>query len=554
MPAFEPPSSRPADSSPSDAPSTVAEPEAQEEAEPPVFPEEPSGELAGGTSRTKPPPSSTKSSAAPVATPPEQRAPAGIAPPVPSPTAPLAAPAELKVTPASSSEIAVRWAPPPGGGLDLTYELRRGDAIVFRGPATSAKEASLRPGQQYCYTVQAFDGWGRQSPPAGPVCAADDGPPSAPTQLQVSAASDTQVDIRWIGSTDDTGVAAYDVQREAVPSMLVGETRLSVRGLEPASQYCFTVTALDLVGNRSAAVGPACVKTPDLKPPTSPAPVAITVRPPDALVVAWNESKDDVGVVGYEVARDGVLVAQAGGTSLTQKGLRVGVRYCFTVRAYDAAGNKSAPGGPACGVLPDFDPPTRPGEPMAAGNSPTRVEVGWLASADNVGVTGYEVLRGGNVVSTVAGIRASESGLTPDTEYCYVVRALDAAGNRSAETDSVCAKTGKPGAPSAPAMVRAVSVSEKGVSLVWQHSETKGVVYRVYGRTKRITSRPAFVGMTKSSDFTDSGVPAGVPRCYSVAAVDAAGLESPRSLETCAAAPDGTPLVDKQAATTNASN
>jgi fibronectin type 3 domain-containing protein len=270
--------------------------------------------------------------------------------------------------------------------------------------------------------------------------------------------------------------------------------------------------------------------------------VAVTVRPPFTLVVAWNESSDDVGVVGYEVLRDGARVADVGETSLAQTGLKVAVRYCFTVRALDAAGNRSKAGGPACGELPDLDPPTAPGEPLAAGNASTRVELGWQPSKDNVAVTGYEVLRSGKLVSTVAGWRASETGLTPDTEYCYAVRALDAAGNRSSDSESFCARTAAPGSLSAPVGLRAVSVSADGVSLAWEPSDSKDVVYRVYGRSKRKASRSSIVGVTNSIAFTDAGVPPGVPRCYTVVSVDKTVRESPRSLETCATTPETVPV------------
>jgi chitodextrinase len=60
------------------------------------------------------------------------------------------------------------------------------------------------------------------------------------------------------------------------------------------------------------------------------------------------------------------------------------------------------------------------------------VSLSWTASTDNVGVTGYQVLRAGTPVATVTGTSYSDSGLTPSTAYTYTVKAIDAAGNNSA--------------------------------------------------------------------------------------------------------------------------
>ncbi|SDG60721.1 mannan endo-1,4-beta-mannosidase [Lentzea fradiae] len=85
----------------------------------------------------------------------------------------------------------------------------------------------------------------------------------------------------------------------------------------------------------------------------------------------------------------------------------------------------------------DTEAPTTPGTPTASGITSTGLTLSWTASTDNVGVTGYEVLRAvGNGSFTTAGITTTatftDSGLTPSTTYRYQVRARDAAGNVSA--------------------------------------------------------------------------------------------------------------------------
>ncbi|MGC3996822.1 MAG: alpha-amylase family glycosyl hydrolase [Anaeromyxobacter sp.] len=66
-------------------------------------------------------------------------------------------------------------------------------------------------------------------------------------------------------------------------------------------------------------------------------------------------------------------------------------------------------------------------------------------------MTGYEVTRTGGsqgtVVATAAGTSLTATGLTPSTRYAFTVKALDAAGNRSAASAEAAATTG--GAPTA---------------------------------------------------------------------------------------------------------
>ncbi len=59
----------------------------------------------------------------------------------------------------------------------------------------------------------------------------------------------------------------------------------------------------------------------------------------------------------------------------------------------------------------------------------TGLTLGWNASTDNVGVTGYDVYRNGTKVATVTTTSSSQTGLACGTSYTFGVVARDAAGN-----------------------------------------------------------------------------------------------------------------------------
>jgi hypothetical protein len=93
---------------------------------------------------------------------------------------------------------------------------------------------------------------------------------------------------------------------------------------------------------------------------------------------------------------------------------------------------------------PDTTAPTAPANLTAQPVSGGRVDLEWTQSTDNVGVTGYRIYRGGDVVGTVPADGLSyhdASDVRPGTSYTYTVTAVDAAGNQSGRSDSVTVTT-----------------------------------------------------------------------------------------------------------------
>jgi hypothetical protein len=78
----------------------------------------------------------------------------------------------------------------------------------------------------------------------------------------------------------------------------------------------------------------------DTVPPSVPANLQATVSG-SSVVVSWNPSTDNVGVLGYRVFVNGVQAASTGSNSAALTGLAAGT-YLIEVDAGDAAGNRSA--------------------------------------------------------------------------------------------------------------------------------------------------------------------------------------------------------------------
>jgi chitodextrinase len=120
--------------------------------------------------------------------------------------------------------------------------------------------------------------------------------------------------------------------------------------------------------------------------------------------------------------------------------------YDYVVKAKDAAGNVSAASNTATATTPagaDVTPPSAPTNLTASAFSSTQVDLSWMASTDNVGVTGYDILRNGAPLASVGATPTTYSDTTasPSTAYSYVVRARDAANNVSNDSNTATVTT-----------------------------------------------------------------------------------------------------------------
>ena len=111
------------------------------------------------------------------------------------------------------------------------------------------------------------------------------------------------------------------------------------------------------------------------------------------------------------------------------------VRYTYSLKAFDAAGNLSAL--TALRSVTPSQAPTTPVLSVALSNGDPRLS--WTASTDNVAVAGYIVYRsntggGGSEVARVTSLSWVDATARSGRRYYYNVRAYDAAGNLSARS------------------------------------------------------------------------------------------------------------------------
>ena len=160
--------------------------------------------------------------------------------------------------------------------------------------------------------------------------------------------------------------------------------------------------------------------------------------------LSWSGATDNVGVTGYDVYKDGVLLGSTASTSYAVSGLANSTTYVFTVKAKDAAGNVSVASNAVSVTtltpVPDTTAPTAP-TLSASGTTSSSTNLSWSGATDNVGVTGYDVYKDGILLGSTASTTYAVSGLTASTTYSFYVIAKDAAGNVSPASNTVSVTT-----------------------------------------------------------------------------------------------------------------
>ena len=81
---------------------------------------------------------------------------------------------------------------------------------------------------------------------------------------------------------------------------------------------------------------------PDTQAPTMPTKLSAKAVSNSQINLSWSASTDNVGVTGYKVYRNGVLVGTPSSTGYNDAGLKAATSYKYTVAACDAAHNCSA--------------------------------------------------------------------------------------------------------------------------------------------------------------------------------------------------------------------
>jgi fibronectin type 3 domain-containing protein len=336
--------------------------------------------------------------------------------------------------------------------------------------------------------------------------------PRTPTLTSASGGFGS-VSLTWTASGSASG---YTVYRGTASG---GETWLAALAtatsyVDPTAvngtTYYYEVTAANSRGESARSNERSAI--PSTPPTLPPAPTLDSATAGNANVdLAWSAPASNGGaaISGYKLYRGTAiggltLLAVLGDvTEYSDTSAANGTTYSYEVSALNSVGegprsNKLS----ATPQLADAMSPSKPASLKLAVAGTNQLSLEWPASTDNVGVVGYEILRGGGVVATVVETQYLDSGLTAGTSYTYQVRAFDAAGNRSSPSSSLNAKTVASSTSSAGTLAGAVydrtgkPLANAAVKLTLSSGATKSTRTNASGVWNFSNLPPAFYPLT----------------------------------------------------------
>lgn len=143
------------------------------------------------------------------------------------------------------------------------------------------------------------------------------------------------------------------------------------------------------------------------------------------------------------------------------------------------------------------------------------------------GAASYRVYRNGAYLTSSVMPSLIDRRLQADTQYCYHVTAVDAAGKESERSVQMCTRTlprSKPLLP-APEEIVGVAGSETQNNVSWKE-QSGAVSYKIY-------RDGLYLAASTTASMSDKGLKADTQYCYAVSAVDNDGRESEIGRQVC---------------------
>jgi chitodextrinase len=336
--------------------------------------------------------------------------------------------------------------------------------------------------------------------------------PTVPTNVTASAASSSQINLSWSASSDNVGIAGYRIYRNGgtTPITTVNGTSYQNAGLAAGTTYTYTVAAYDAAGNVSGNSSPASATTASAATPPPPpsTPNLVRGRIPTGSTTLYTTN--------YITDGDYTLANVGGAGSGPQWILfDLGQTYALdTVKVWHYADGRvyrdvivqvSNDATFASGVTTVFNNDTDNSAGQGAGTNAEYPEPG---TGQNIPIS--------KVNARYVRLWSNGSNMSEWNHYGEV-EVYGSAATVQQDTQ----------APTAPQNLTGSAASSSQINLSWTAStDNVGVAgYRIYvnGATTPLTS-------VTGTTYQHTGLSASTTYSYTVAAYDAAGNASARSV------------------------
>jgi chitodextrinase len=213
-------------------------------------------------------------------------------------------PTNLVSSKIAQSSLSLSWSPSTDNFDIVIYDLYKDGVLYSSTSSTSVIITGLTPSTNYTFTVKARDNSGNTSSASTVLSVttlvADLNAPSTPIGLKNSLPSETGFTLQWTASTDNVGVAEYDVLINGSWYTSTSSNQLTIYGLNMGSAYSVTVQAKDSAGNVSPSSAPLVVYT---QYSTVPTIGIVGVNKSNKNMVVWNKPTTD-GIASFNIYKE----------------------------------------------------------------------------------------------------------------------------------------------------------------------------------------------------------------------------------------------------------
>jgi chitodextrinase len=282
------------------------------------------------------------------------------------------------------------------------------------------------------------------------IVGTDTTPPVTPSAATLSSSSSTGATITWIPTTDNIGVAGYNIYRNGAVAAQLAVPPFHDTGLTPGDIYIYDLSAFDAQGNVSPQSETLTVTLIDLSPPTVPTGLGVAGVTQTSVSLTWLASTGGGGVGGYRLLEGTspstikIVDASILGTSYVDSNVLPQTTYYYAVESYNETGISSAPSTTFSATTLALPPPTGL---QATTETASSVSLSWTASGGSDPATSYRILKGTSpsslsiIVAKNLGTTYTDPYVVKSTTYYYEVEMVDSLGRTSGPTNMLTVTT-----------------------------------------------------------------------------------------------------------------
>ena len=343
-----------------------------------------------------------------------------------------AIPTNVRALQITANSIKLIWDEPKIAPVGYKIYRNGGGEEVGTTTTPEYTDTGLTSETTYIYTVRAYDMSDKLYNASDIISITtseliDIEVPSAPQNVTSSAISCTSIELSWDGSADNISVDGYKIFRNNLEIGTTINTNYIDSDLTQGTEYTYKILALDAKGNlstNSQEVIATTLSSADTESPISPNNLTYTAKTDKSIELKWDPSTDNIGVSGYRIYRNGILIAKTNETKYVDSGLKSGTTFTYVVKAFDDVGNESNASN-QISVSTEIGLTNVPTNLRATSILSTSICLTW----DEVPETsGYEIEIDGKKIEKITQTNFNHINLFCNNTHSYRIRAVSSTG------------------------------------------------------------------------------------------------------------------------------